>query len=313
MDRMVKVGVAGAGVFGTYHAQKAAASARAELVGVYDASSQRSAKVTKQFGGKNFTDYEQLLDECNAVIIAVPATFHQDYVEQALTKLRHVLVEKPLTMETRAARVLAGRAVTDDLVLQVGHQERFVAKAMGVLAIEEHPLVVESVRAGPLARNGRAGDVSVIWDLMIHDLDLAACLIANKFESVTATGKPVKSNFIDEAEAEFTYVGGAKARLRASRVAKARERTMKLIYEQGEISVDFLTRQLTNTTPYDVHVDIASDLPDPLGRADEYFFAACLGERDTPVPGHGTIGAVSMAEAAEADILSKINSSHQDT
>lgn len=313
MDRMVKVGVAGAGVFGTYHAQKAAASARAELVGVYDASSQRSAKVTKQFGGKNFKDYEQLLDECNAVIIAVPATFHQDYVERALTKLRHVLVEKPLTMETRAARVLAGRAVTDDLVLQVGHQERFVAKAMGVLAIEEHPLVVESVRAGPPARNGRAGDVSVIWDLMIHDLDLAACLIANKFESVTATGKPVKSNFIDEAEAEFTYVGGAKARLRASRVAKARERTMKLIYEQGEISVDFLTRQLTNTTPYDVHVDIASDLPDPLGRADEYFFAACLGERDTPVPGHGTIGAVSMAEAAEADILSKINASHQDS
>ena len=313
MDRMVKVGVAGAGVFGTYHAQKAAASARAELVGVYDASSQRSAKVTKQFGGKNFKDYEQLLDECNAVIIAVPATFHQDYVDHALTKLRHVLVEKPLTMETRAARVLAGRAVTDDLVLQVGHQERFVAKAMGVLAIEEHPLVVESVRAGPPARNGRAGDVSVIWDLMIHDLDLAACLIANKFESVTATGKPVKSNFIDEAEAEFTYVGGAKARLRASRVAKARERTMKLIYEQGEISVDFLTRQLTNTTPYDVQVDIASDLPDPLGRADEYFFAACLGERDTPVPGHGTIGAVSMAEAAEADILSKISSSHQDT
>lgn len=301
--KTLRVGVAGAGVFGTYHAQKAAASVRASLVGVFDMDLARAQAIAGQYGGRGFDDYAAMLQEVDAVVIAVPATFHEALAAQALDARRHVLVEKPLALHAKTARALAGKAVTDDLILQVGHQERFVARAMGVLAIDERPLVMESVRAGPPPDNGRAGDVSVIWDLMIHDLDLAACLIANKFEAVTASGRSVSTEHIDEAEAEFTYVGGAKARLRASRAADERERTMRLIYESGEISVDFLTRKLTNTTPYSVRVDIAADLPDPLGRADESFFAACLGELDSPVPGYGAIGAVAMAEAAEAAVL----------
>lgn len=298
MSRL-RIGVAGAGVFGNYHAQKAAASAKTDLVGVYDLDPARADAVASSFGAAPFSDIDELIAASDALIVATPATSHADLVAAALAGDRHVLVEKPLALDAVTARRLAGEAVTRGKVLQVGHQERFVAKAMGIFRIEEAPVRLESVRAGPPPAAGRASDVSVIWDLMIHDLDLAACLIGREFSKVGATGARVSTQHLDEAEAEFEFAGGGSAWLRASRAAPARERTMRLVYPSGEISVDFLTRQLTNTTPYEVRVDIAADLPDPLGTADESFFAACLGETMSQVPGHGAVAAVAMAEAAE--------------
>lgn len=298
--RKLKVGVAGAGVFGNYHAQKAAASARTDLVGVFDLDIDRARSVAGPFGAEAYNSFEALAADADAVVVAVPATYHADLVGRALSADRHVLVEKPLALDAITARRLAGEAVTRGKVLQVGHQERFVAKAMGIFAIDEVPERLESVRAGPAPLNNRAGDVSVIWDLMIHDLDLAACLIGREFTSCIAEGRSVSTPHIDEATAEFQFVSGGSAWMRASRAQEARERTMRLVYPSGEISVDFLTRKVTNTTPYDVRVDIAADLPDPLGKADESFFAACLGEEMSQVPGHGAIAAVAMAEAAEA-------------
>ncbi|MEL6661932.1 MAG: Gfo/Idh/MocA family oxidoreductase [Pseudomonadota bacterium] len=299
MERL-KIGVAGAGVFGNYHAQKAAASARTHLLGIFDLDLDRAMRAAEPFGAQAFADYEELLQKVDAMVVAVPATFHADLVERALAADKHVLVEKPLALDVVQARKLAGEAVTRGRVLQVGHQERFVAKAMGIFAIDEVPERLESVRAGPPPQEGRAGDVSVIWDLMIHDLDLAACLIGRDFKGVTSSGKRVSTSHIDEAIAEFEFVSGGTAWLRASRAQEARERTMKLVYPSGEIWVDFLTRQVRNTTPYEIKVDISSVLPDPLGRADESFFAACLGEMQSQVPGHGAIAAVAMAQAAEA-------------
>jgi predicted dehydrogenase len=303
----LKVGVAGAGVFGNYHAQKAAASARADLTGIFDVDLARAEKLAETFGARGYDDYAAFLEDCDAVVIAVPATWHESLARQAIESNRHVLVEKPLALSHVAARDLADEAAARGRILQVGHQERFVAKAMGVLAIEETPLLVESVRSGPPAPGGRAGDVSVIWDLMIHDLDLAAMMLGREFTGVEATGRRVHSPHIDEAEAVFTYSGGGKAKLRASRAADFRERTMRVVYPSGEIDIDFLTRKLKNTTPYEVRVDIAAELPDPLRAADEGFYAACLGLARSPVPAHGTVAAVAMAEAAEAAVLAGVD------
>ncbi len=297
---MLRVGVAGAGVFGTYHAQKAAASARTELMGVFDLDGTRAAALAGGFGAEGYTEFAALLEAVDAVMIATPATSHADLVAQALAADRHVLVEKPLALDPVTARRLAGDAVTRGKVLQVGHQERFVAKAMGIFAIDEVPTRLESVRAGPPPQNGRAGDVSVIWDLMIHDLDLAACMVGREFNHVTATGRRSVTDHIDEAVAAFEFAGGGTASLRASRAAETRERTMRVVYPSGEISVDFLTRAVRNTTAYPVRVDIAADLPDPLGAADESFFAACQGESVSQIPGHGAVAAVAMAAAAQA-------------
>jgi Predicted dehydrogenases and related proteins len=299
----LRVGVAGAGVFGNYHAQKAAASGRTHLSGIFDVSEARAKQLADQFGVRAFTDFNAFLDASDAVIVAVPATYHEDLVEKALNLDRHVLVEKPLALRAKAARALAGEAIKRGKVLQVGHQERFVAKAMGMFRIEEAPLLLESIRYSPPSPEGRAGDVSVIWDLMIHDLDLAGCLIEGRFDGVRAKGRKVHSDFLDVAEAEFSYSSGAKAILKASRAAEARERRMRVVYPSGEISVDFLTRTVHNTTPYQIKVDISADLPDPLGTADESFFAACLGHQNNAVPGHGAVTAVAMAEAAETIAL----------
>ncbi|WP_035614325.1 Gfo/Idh/MocA family protein [Hyphomonas johnsonii] len=303
----LKVGVAGAGVFGNYHAQKAAASARTDFMGVYDLDQARAERVASTFGAPGVSDYRAFLEMCDAIVIAVPATFHEPLAREAIEAHCHVLVEKPLALSGKAARDLADEAAARGRILQVGHQERFVARAMGVLAIEEPPLLIESVRAGPPAPENRAGDVSVIWDLMIHDLDLAAMMLGTEFNGVMASGRRVHSAHLDEASAQFTYASGGVARLRASRAAEVRERTMRVVYPSGEIAIDFLSRKLENTTPYEVRVDIAADLPDPLGAADEGFYAACLGLARSPVPAHGAVAAVAMAEAAEAIALAKVD------
>ena len=302
----LKVGVAGAGVFGNYHAQKAAASAKTDLIGVYDIDLARAQRIAEQFGARGFDNYGAFLKACDAIVIAVPATWHEALAHEAIEAHCHVLVEKPLALTGKAARFLADEAAARGRILQVGHQERFVARAMGVLAIEETPLLVESVRSGPPAADNRAGDVSVIWDLMIHDLDLATMMLGNEFTGVTASGRRVFSDHLDEAKAEFTYADGGIARLTASRAAKERQRTMHVVYPSGEIAIDFLTRKVDNTTPYEIKVDISTELPDPLGAADEGFYAACLGLARSPVPAHGTVGAVAMAEAAENAALAKL-------
>ncbi|MFN7054232.1 Gfo/Idh/MocA family protein [Hyphomonas sp.] len=303
----LRVGVAGAGVFGNYHAQKAAASARAELAGIFDVDLARAEKLAETFGAPGFSDYAAFLRQCDAVVIAVPATWHEPLAREAIEAHCHVLVEKPLALSGLAARDLADEAAARGRILQVGHQERFVAMAMGVLAIKETPKLIESVRSGPPAPGGRAGDVSVIWDLMIHDLDLAAMMLGREFTRVEATGRRVHSPYLDEAEARFEYASGGRAILRASRAAEFRERTMRVVYPSGEIDIDFLTRRLINTTPYEVKVDISADMPDPLGSADEGFYAACLGLARSPVPAHGAVAAVAMAEAAEASALAGAN------
>ncbi|MEL6286204.1 MAG: Gfo/Idh/MocA family oxidoreductase [Pseudomonadota bacterium] len=298
----LRVGVAGAGVFGNYHAQKAYASPRAELIGVFDLDAERAARIAGDYGAEGFGTLAPLLAACDALVVAVPATYHETLVGEALEAGRHVLVEKPLALTAVAARRLAGLAVTKGLVLQVGHQERFVAKHMGMFTIDEVPLRMESVRAGPPPADGRAGDVSVIWDLMIHDLDLAACLVARAFSGVRTKGEVGQSGHLDQATCEFDFVAGGSAWLHASRSAAERERTMKLVYPSGMIAVDFLTRRVTNTTPHQIKVDIAADLPDPLGAADESFFKACRGEAVSFVPGHGAVAAVAMAEAAQSAV-----------
>ncbi len=304
--QQIRIGVAGAGVFGTYHAQKAAAAQCAHLVGVYDLDPARAHAVAGQFGAKAFTRLAEMLAEVDALVVAVPAQFHEAMVGEALQADIHVLVEKPLTLSERTARALAEMAEKRKLVLQVGHQERFVARAMGVLDIPEEPLRMESVRIAPPSGNGRAEDVSVIWDLMIHDLDLATCLIDERFTGVSGTGRRAHTAHIDHAEVEFSYANGAQVKLVASRDSDVRVRTMMLEYPSGSVSVDFLTRRIENTTPHAVKIDISGELPDPLLAADTGFYRACLGQTESPVPASGTVATVAMAEAAEAAVLASI-------
>ncbi|MEM6626753.1 MAG: Gfo/Idh/MocA family oxidoreductase [Pseudomonadota bacterium] len=298
MDKL-RIGLIGAGVFGGYHAQKIVASDAADFVGVSDFSADaREALIAKVGEGDGFAETGALIDASDAVIIATPATTHADFVEQCLRAGRHVLVEKPLALTGATAEKLAALAVQDNLVLQVGHQERFVFKAMGVLGAGEQPTYVEARREAPPSPTGRCEDVSVVFDLMIHDIDLAAALLGHDLSVLDVQGRSAQTNLLDEASATLSGPGG-KAKLRASRCAQERKRTMLIDYPSGRVEIDFLARTVLNETPFDIKLDVSEELPDPLQAADEAFIAACLGRGASPIPGTVGARAAKLAEAIE--------------
>ena len=300
----LKTGLIGAGVFGGYHAGKIAGSDRTEFVGLFDPDQARCAALAEKHGVRAFMSQADLLAAIDAVIVACPAIYHEAAVDAALSAATHVMVEKPLALTGHAADQLAAKADAADLVLQVGHQERFVLEAMGLFDIPEAPTQIEAWRMGPPAPDGRAGDVSVIWDLMTHDLDMVGKLMGPAL-SVEATGRNAHTEHVDQATAKLDFAVG-RAEVTASRCHSERDRRMVLNYPSGTIAINFLTREIENSTPFDVKVDVSDALPDPLGAADDAFFAAVLGERECAIPGREAALAVHMAEQAELSALHTI-------
>jgi predicted dehydrogenase len=157
-----------------------------------------------------------------------------------------VLVEKPIATTLEEAEELIALAVLRGRVLTVGHQERFVFAKSGLLNSEDAPRAIECVRAGPWT--GRSTDVGVVLDLMIHDLDLVHNLIPGDPVDVRASGRAVSGGFVDEATANIRFPNGSDVTLFASRIADARQRSMRMTYDDGVIEMDFLTREVRNTT-----------------------------------------------------------------
>lgn len=297
----VKIGVVGAGVFGGYHAQKFSASAYADFVGVFDKSIEATeAQIAKVGRGRAYTSFEALADDCDALVIATPASTHAALARKAMMAGKHTLVEKPLALTGEEAADLAWLAVDKDIVLQVGHQERLVFAAMGLLKIPERPKRIEAVRAGPRSPEGRCEDVSVVFDLMIHDLDLAAELLGGETRAVVGSGRSAHTRLLDEATAELNFASGGVARLMASRCAAARKRTMRIDYPSGRVEIDMITREVVNSTPFDIRADVSAVLPDPLGAADEAFLAAIQGRATSPVTGGVGARAAMLAELVES-------------
>ena len=238
----LRIGVIGAGHFGRYHALKLAAGGRAVLSGVHDHNSDR-AKAVAWEAGVPVLGFEALLAASDAVVVAAPAAAHYELAAAALRAGRHVLVEKPIAATLAEADALAALAAEGNLVLQVGHLERFSA-AHGALAGRMGPvLYVEATRIAPFKPRGT--DVSVILDLMIHDLDLILTLIDSPIESVDAVGAAVASEHEDIANARIRFASGAVATITASRVSARVERRMRIFAADGYVTVDFANRKLS--------------------------------------------------------------------
>jgi predicted dehydrogenase len=302
----VRVGVVGAGVFGGYHAQKFSSTPHAEFVGVFDLNAAAAASVIAKVGkGAAFRSFEALAEKCDALVIATPAVSHASLTRRALEAGKHALVEKPLALTGHEARALAGLALERNLVLQVGHQERLVFQAMGLFATGERPISIEAARLGPASPEGRCEDVSAIFDLMIHDLDLAAELFGSEVKSVYGRGRKIHTDKIDEALALVKFANGGEAKLTASRARDQRSRSMRVDYPSGTVEIDFLTRKVKNTTPFNIRADISEILPDPLRAADEAFLAAIQGRDVSPMTGGVGARAAAMAELVERSALKR--------
>jgi predicted dehydrogenase len=201
------------------------------------------------------------------------------------------------------ARALAKLALERDLVLSVGHQERLVFEAMGLFSTGERPKRIEGVRMGPASPEGRCEDVSVVFDLMIHDLDLTAELFGGDVKGADGSGFSAHTRLLDHATAELMFAGNGHAKLTASRCAEKRERWMRIEYASGTVEIDFITRQVKNTTSFNIVADVSAILPDPLKAADEAFLAAVQGRAAPVITGGVGARAAAMAELVEGCAL----------
>ena len=238
----LRVGIAGAGHFGRYHALKAAASDRVQLAGIYDPDTERAKTVGWEAGAPDMP-FESLLTNIDALIVAAPAEVHHPLAAAALRAGKHVLVEKPVAATLAQADDLSRLAAAHGLVLQVGHLERFSSAFRALSARIGSPLYVEAVRIAPFKPRGT--DVSVILDLMIHDLDLVLALIGSPIETVEAVGAHIASAVEDLANARLRVANGAVAAITASRVSIRTERRMRIFARDTYVAVDFSTRKLT--------------------------------------------------------------------
>jgi predicted dehydrogenase len=236
------IGLLGAGHFGRFHALKVAASGRAKLAGICDPNTERAQAVAWE-AGTQVLSQAALLAASDAVIIAAPADFHFELAGAALRAGKHVLVEKPIAATLDQAAQLAELSRAKGLVLQVGHLERFSAAHGAVTSRMGKPLYIEAVRIAPFKPRGT--DVSVILDLMIHDLDLILALIDAPIDHVDAVGASVASAHEDIANARIRFGNGAVATITASRISLKTERKMRIFSQTGYLTVDFAARKLT--------------------------------------------------------------------
>jgi predicted dehydrogenase len=300
MKQVLRAGVIGAGVFGGYHAAKYAALPGVTLAGVYDHHPVHAEALAQRCGGQVFASEAELIAAVDVVSIATPAVAHAASALAALAAGKPVYVEKPLATTPEDAARIAEMARRQGLVAACGFLERAGMAAMGLFDIPERPTRLEAVRHGP--PNPRNLDVSVVLDLMIHDLDLALALAAAEPAMVEADGARVAHETLDRVDAEVEFDDGFVARFRASRVAEARERTMRIVYPSGEVRVDFITHAFANTTPFalDPDFETAPAARDKLGASLAAFLAAVRGEGAGPLASvHDGVRSLDLALAIE--------------
>lgn len=241
--KKLKCAVIGTGYLGKFHAEKYASLPDCELVAVVDINENAAQEVAQQHGAEALTDYRSLLGKVDAVSIVVPTTLHHKVSKDFLQHACHVLVEKPITVTVEEAEELIQIADDKGVILQVGHLERFNPAVMGLDHIDKKPLFIESHRLSPF--NPRANDVSVVLDLMIHDIDIILALVDSDVERIDASGTAVLTQGTDIANARLTFKNGCVANVTASRISMKMERKMRMFRPCSYISVDFQNRVLT--------------------------------------------------------------------
>lgn len=240
----LKCAVVGVGYLGKFHAEKYATLPQCQLVAVADATLETALTVADRHQGcAAHTDYRELLGQVDAVSIAVPTSLHYEVTRDFLQAGGHVLVEKPITVTVEEADELIRIAKEQGRVLMVGHLERFNPAMMNLDLTHNRPLFIESHRLAPF--KPRANDVSVVLDLMIHDIDIILDMVGAEVERIDANGMQVLTNDIDIANARLTFQGGCVANVTASRISTRVERKMRLFLSNAYVSVDFQSRILS--------------------------------------------------------------------
>lgn len=309
MSDTLAMAVVGVGHFGRYHAQKLARLPGVRLAALVDVDRARAAAVAEELKAEGaapelLTDYRDLLGRVDAVSVVVPTSSHVEIAQSFVENGADILVEKPIADDLADGRRLVEAARRHGRILQVGHLERFSGVAEALREGLNRPLFIDSVRIGPFRPRGT--DVSVILDLMIHDLDLILSLVDAPILSVDAAGAPVFSEREDIASARLKFDNGCIANITASRISLKTERRMRIFQPDAYISVDFEKRAIrtvrkgTGTSPFPGVPPVAISERDysegdPLEREITAFVAAVRARRAPMVSGEDGLRALDAA------------------
>jgi predicted dehydrogenase len=263
---MLKVGVFGVGHLGKFHLNNWKEIKAAELVGFYDPDDNIAKEVSEKYQIPRFADAERLMDACDLVDIIAPTPFHFTLCEKAIRKGKHVFVEKPLAATMEEARELVQLVKESNVKLQVGHVERFNPAYLAIQSLQLNPMFIEVHRLAQF--NPRGTEVSVILDLMIHDIDIILSLVKSEVKHISASGVAVMTETPDIASVRIEFNNGCVANLTSSRISMKKMRKMRLFQKDAYIGIDFLNKKteiIKLKTPQDVDV-FAFDIETPGGK-----------------------------------------------
>lgn len=304
-NRTIKVGVVGTGALGQHHTRIYGELDEAELVGVYDVDQARAQSIAAKNGTHAFATMDELADAVEAVSVVVPTDLHRDVAGQLIERDVHVLIEKPIATTTAEAEELVALAKAHHVIVQVGHVERFNPVLSYLEKAAKNPRFIEAHRLAsyPPPREGlhpRGTEVSVILDLMIHDLEVILHLVGSKVKDIHAVGVPVLSPTEDIANVRLAFENGCVANVTASRVSPERMRKIRVFMEDTYISLDYQKQEgeLYRKKGFAIdREDVPIEKGEPLANQLRAF-VACVALRDQPVVS-GEHGAEALTLAVD--------------
>ena len=254
---MIKIGVLGAGHLGKIHIRLLKEIEAFELVGFYDSNEEAGNIVAKELGIKQFSSVESLLEEVDAVDIVTPTITHYHCASIAIKKSKHIFIEKPVTNTVDEAKSLMGLSKEANVKVQVGHVERFNPAFIAARNYCSNPMFIETHRLAQF--NPRGTDVSVVLDLMIHDIDIILSVVKANIKRISASGVAVVSDSPDIANARIEFDNHCVANLTASRISMKNMRKSRFFQKDAYISIDFLDKKVDL-----IRLNTITGTPDPL-------------------------------------------------
>jgi len=319
-DRKIKVGVIGVGALGRHHARLHNINPEAELVGIYDANPKVAEVISNEFGVKIFKTIGELSEACEAMSIAVPSHLHHQVAIPLLKAGKHLLIEKPIATSVEEAEEMVKLAAENKVVLGVGHVERFnpVMVYLEQMADKARFLEVQRLAPYPPQRQGlhpRGTEVSVILDLMIHDIELILHLVDSEVEKIDANGLPAFSETEDIVNARIQFKNGCVANVNASRIAMKPVRRYNVFYTDAYLSLDYAKHSgiihtkdkenlkvIREKIPVDTHNALEKELEDFISCVKEAVISGTT--PDTKVSGEKGLAALKIAIEIENKVRS---------
>lgn len=313
----VNISLIGIGRMGQFHLNVINQINSINLSGIYDSDEKHLNEISSKYNINKFGSLEEAIDKCDAVIIASPTKFHFDIAKKSIQKGKHVLVEKPMTENFIQAKELETMVKEKNIIFQVGHVERFNGAVQELHHIIENPYLIEARRLAPFTP--RITDVGVVFDIMIHDLDIVTSLVKKPLIRFSASGKRIKTNNEDIASTLLEFEGNTIATISASRVTQEKIRTLSISSEEAHFILDYATQDITihrqaasqskiktsigiNYTQESIIERVFIHRDNPLKLEDEHFANCILGKDKKLVSIEDDVRTIKLTEG----ILNKI-------